>query len=225
MLRAVAFAAAEPARSPRLCLLDSAGSCWSDGWTPAADGTRRSMLLTLALAVYTHYLLVSALLVFATYALYLLAGQARTGRCRCSQRWIFSGALVLPLAAQFSANSRQHPRVHTLSRPPDSPTWSPVAPPLRRRRSVGVGRMAAFSRKKDASGYSERRICGWRPAGPCFHRCSVFLVSTLTQPAVRSALLHCRRPGLAVLAGWAIRSAIAAPAPQVAGFAIFLAPL
>ena len=133
-----------------LCFLTGAGLMlvrWLD------SGRRRDLAgysLLSALAIYTHYLLVSALLVFAAYALYRLAGQARTRLLPLLAAWIFSGALVLPLAAQFLQfySSRASPlfRGHTRIRRPGHRNLAPGS--CGAGRFGRVGRMAAFSRKK-----------------------------------------------------------------------------
>ena len=178
-----------------------------------------------AIAIYTHYLLAPALLVFAVYAVYRIAGQGRARLCTLLASWTLSGVLIMPLATQFLQFYRNR-TVHSFA---DTPGFGDlltgIAPPVLAIPVVSSVLAGWFvSRGLKNRGHSEKpnvlMAATWALLPPLF----CFLVSVFTESKLFLPRYYiAAAPGLALLAGWAIRSATAGAAQWISAAAIFVA--
>lgn len=179
-----------------------------------------------ALAIYTHYLLAPALLVLAVYAVYRVAGgQGGTKLRTLLTAWILSGVLMLPLVTQFQQFYRNRTAHSFAGTPGFGDLLIGIAPPVLAG-PVVLSVVAGWflSHGPRSRGDSEKpnvlMAAAWALLPPLF----CFLVSVFTETKLFVPRYYiAAAPGLALVAGWAIRSATAGAARRMAAAAVFVA--
>jgi hypothetical protein len=177
------------------------------------------------LAVYTHCLLALALLVFAVYAVYRVAGQGRTRLWTLLAAWTLSGVLILPLAEQFSQFYRNRAAHSFAGTPGLGDLLTGIAPPVVSLPVVlsvlaGWFSFRGLKNRRDSETPNVLMAAAWALLPPLF----CFLLSVFTETKLFVPRYYiAAAPGLALLAGWAIRSATACTARRIAAPAMFVA--
>ena len=179
-----------------------------------------------AIAIYTHYLFAPALLVLAAYALYRIAGQGRARLRTLLAAWTLSGVLILPLATQFLQFYRNR-TVHSFADTPGlGDLLTGMAPPvlvIPVVLTVLAGWLLShgFRNRVHSEKPNVLMAAAWALLPPLF----CFLVSVFTESKLFVPRYYiAAAPGLALLAGWTIRSATAGTgtAQRIAAAAIFV---
>jgi mannosyltransferase len=224
----VAFAASDARPyALGLCLLN--GSAWLlVRWldTGAARYAAGSVLL-LALTIYAHYLFGPVLAVLGIYALLRALSEKTIKVWAVPAVFIAAGVLMLPLVSQLR-HFYQGRAVHSFSGAPQfSDLFSSIAPPALAG-SLAVGLLLArLTSPEVGRGPAPRRdsvllAAGWALMPPLI----LFAVSVLS-PAklfVPRYYISCT-PGLCLLAGWMVRSFVAASGQRMVATVLVVAAI
>jgi hypothetical protein len=161
-----------------------------------------------ALAIYTHCLFATALAVLGLWAFSRARGERRVAVRGLMGAWLAAGILVMPLVSQILRFYRGRAAHSFAAAPTFRDMLGSLAPPVLVA-SVAAGFLLAWlisPQLKCGSGVSKRTVllaAGWAIAPPL----GCFAVSVLTHVEifVPRYYIGCQ-PGLALLAGWLIRS-------------------